>query len=94
MQRVIHTSYPVARKIYGCGACDWITEELQYFVEELTFTEKRMVVSARQNGWRIMKGEKHLKAAMIGCDGEIYTWRVIIDIHRLCIKYDVYQDVC
>lgn len=93
-QRVISSSYPVARKIYGCGACDWITEGLDYFVDELTFAEKRIVVKARQNGWRIMKGEKHLRSTFIGCDEEIYTWRAIIDIHKLCMKYEIYQDVC
>ena len=94
MQRVISTSYPVARKVYGCGACDWITEWLEDFVRELPFAEKRIVAKARQNGWRIMKGEKHLKSTLIGCDGEIYTWRAITAIHQLLVKYDVYENVC
>ena len=93
-QRILSTSYPVARKNYGCGACDWITEWLYDFFALLTFTEKKMVIRARQNGWRIMKGEKHIKATIVGCDNDLYTWRAIIEIDRLCIKYDVYEDVC
>ena len=94
MSRVISNSYPVARKNYGCDACNWVTEWLDEFVAILTFTEKRVVARARMNGWRIMKGEMHNKATIVGCDGELYTWRAITAIHELCVEHDVYEDVC
>jgi len=93
-QRTISVNYPVARKNYGCGACDWITEQLDDLVPYLSFTEKRAVVIARMNGWRIMKGEKHIRATIVGCEGELYTWRGIIDIDKLCKNHNVYENVC
>ena len=92
--RTISESEPVARKNYGCDACVWLTE---YDWKELislglTFAERRAVIKARQNGWRIMKGEKHLQATIIGCENEIISWRAIPEIHAICLKYDIYED--
>jgi len=90
--RTISESEPVARKNYGCDACVWLTERLYDSSLNLTFAERRAVIKARQNGWRIMKGEKHLQATIIGCENEIISWRAIPEIHAICVEYDIYED--
>ncbi len=90
--RWISNSIPVARKNYGCAACVWITEGLPDVLDGFTFSELRSIVKARNNGWRVLKGEKHLQATVIGCNEEIFSWRAIPEIHNICLKYDIYQD--
>ena len=93
--RTISQSTPVARKTYGCDACVWLTEGGMDFLDEMTFTDKREIVKARQNGWRILKGEKHTQATLISCDGDMISWRAIPAIDEICKKYDIYvYDIC
>ncbi len=83
---------PKARKNYGCCACDWVSEIGEY--DYMTFAERRAVVIARNNGWRILKGEKHHCQTILDCDGKPFTFRAKFEIHDICIKYDIYEDVC
>lgn len=98
--RTISTSKPVARKNYGCDACVWITEGILGYdcIDDynMTFAELRSIVRAKQNGWRIMKGQKHLQATIESCDGDLLSWRAIPEIDEICKKYEiyVYEDVC
>ena len=97
MSRVISKSEPVAQKNYGCDACVWIVEYPEIIDDcEMSFTDKRIVVKARQNGWRVMKGEKHLQFTIVSCDGDLISVRCIKAINDLCKKYDIYpeEDLC
>jgi len=100
MSRTISTSEPIARKNYGCDACIWITEpgleRDESFMKDLTFAEKRAIAKAHLNGWRVMKGEKHLQATIVSCDGDLVSWRAIPEIDAICNKYDlfIYDNVC
>ena len=90
--RVLRSSTPVARKNYGCDACVWIIEGLPDVADGLTFSELRSIVTARKNGWRVMKGEKHSQATIVGCDNDLFSWRAITAIHDICQKYEIYGD--
>ena len=95
-QRTISESTPVARKNYGCDACNWISEGMPDVLEGLSYSEIRAIVKARNNGWRIMKGQKHLQATIVSCDGDLVSWRAIPAIHDICMEHDIYDydDVC
>ena len=87
----------IARKNYGCDACVWLVESDvisdEWFLDDLSFAEKRTLVKARKNGWRIMKGERCLCQTLVSCDGkDIITWRAIPEINALNHRHDVYQD--
>ena len=90
--RTISSSKPIARKNYGCDACVWLVEGVIGYGEvdsyDLTFSERRSIVTARKNGWRIMKGEKHSQATIESCENELFSWRAITIIHEICKKYD------
>lgn len=99
MSRIISSSTPVARKNYGCDACNWIADPGfecdPSFMEILTFTEKRSIAKAHLNGWRIMKGEKHLQATIVSCDGDLVSWRAIPEIDAICREHALYEfEVC
>jgi len=70
-------------------ASEWLTEcdDAMLF----TFAERRQIVIARRNGWRIKKGEKYVKQ-FTKCCGDIGTFRAIPAIHAICVKYKIYQD--
>lgn len=90
MSIVISESRPVARKHYECNACLFLRDALADGLE-LPYSEAKHVVRARQNNWRIVPGQQHIK--IFGKDGgEAYSIRCIIEIDRLCQKYDLYGD--
>ena len=92
-QRVISKSEPVARKNYGCDASVWIAEYPEVVDDcNMTFTDKRIIVKIRQNGWRIMKGEKHLQFTVVSCEGDLVSIRCNKAIDEICEKYDLYPD--
>lgn len=47
----------IATSILECNASIWIQECLENIVADLTFSEKRAVVTARKNNWHIQPGE-------------------------------------
>lgn len=80
-----------ARKDYACDSSTYLRDVLRDM--ELTFSEKRQVVKARQNKWMIKKGEPYYKQNNVG-DGHLYSFRCIPSIHSICMKYDLYSDDC
>ena len=88
--RVISESTPVARKNYGCDASIWISEFPEAVTDsEMSFNDLRTIVKMRQNGWRIMKGEKHKQQSVISCDGDLISLRASIPILNILYKYDL-----
>jgi hypothetical protein len=97
MRAIGQAKIVTARKNYGCDASVWITEggmdTDEWFLSELSFTEKRALVKARKNGWRVMKGEKCVVQTLVSCDSQIIiTWRAIPEIHQINIRHDMYVD--
>ena len=97
MRHIGQDKIVTARKNYGCDACVWITEAGldtdDGFLDELSFSEKRSLVKARRNGWRVMKGEKCMTSTLVSCDGGIImTWRAIPEIHEINQRHGMYED--
>jgi hypothetical protein len=85
---VLSESEPIARKQHNCSACEFILDcGVHGF--GYTFAELRLIAKAKRNNYKIVKGQKYLKQNNV-CDGEIYTFKAIPEMHELCLKYDHY----
>lgn len=80
-----------ARKDYPCDACNRLRENLEDFVEDMTFAEKRAMVLARQNGWKIKAGEPYVKIPQVD-GGEFAVYRAIPAINSICDRLQVWDD--
>lgn len=56
----------------------------------LTFGERRQIVTARRNGWRIKAGERYVRQA-VKCCGDFGNFVAIPALHEICLKYDLYD---
>ncbi len=99
--RIFSTAIRTARKKHECNACLWITEggDLREFFwnhgKDLTFRQKReLVTSINENNGMIQPGQKYQEWRAIGCEGTPETTRSISAIHAICLKFDIYDDVC
>ena len=92
MSRIIRTSYPIANKEHECMASVWLTEcgESPSYLG-MTISETKHWVKARQNRYKIIKGQKYLNTVQVW-DGEFGVFKAIPEIHELCLKYDLYGD--
>jgi len=91
MRQLGSTKLVKAHKNYGCDACEWLTAAGLDLVDEfeMKFHEKRSIVKARMNGWRIMKGQEHYLTTFVSCDGkDIVNVRMIPEIHEILYEYD------
>lgn len=92
MATVIHQSKQVARKEYDCDASIFITEcLLPYDTSPLTFTEKRQVVIARRNNYKIQKGQVYIRQ-FNNQEGQVFTFRAIPEMHAICVRLKLYYD--
>jgi len=67
-----------------------------YNIEEfkangMTDEEIQSILAAKERKFSIKKGEKYYYQVGI-YDGELYTYRSPIDMHELCVKYDLYYE--
>lgn len=88
-----HKEVKAARKNYSCDACEWILQggsfnELSTDFK-LTFSEKRSLVKAKQNDYKILKGESYLRQ-FIADGSDSYEFVAIPEIHAICIKFELY----
>jgi len=83
----VHT----ARKNYSCDACEWIEiEDLRHNVK-LTKSEWRSIITARNNHWKILKGQKYEYNVNI-IDGDFFVFRCIPEINKICLKHELYPE--
>lgn len=85
-----NTTLQVAQKNYTCDGCDWINENLCDFIDELTFTEKRELVRARKNKYKIIKGQTYVKTTGMW-EGEFSVYRSIPEIDKICEQHGVFD---
>ena len=90
---ISETKVNSAKKNYDCQSCEAILEfgSFNQFCEQfkLTFLEKRTLILAKENNYKILKGESYNKQ-FNKMDNQTYTFRSIPAIHEICCKYDVY----
>ena len=84
-----------AKRKHLCNACEWIRmggtfNELVRDYPKLTFSEKRALALAKENGYYIHKGSPYIKQS--NKEGsEIWTFKAIPEIHAICVKHDLYD---
>lgn len=88
---LISSETPKARKEHRCMACDFLRDDLPNTVSYLNFSEKRDVVKARRNNWKIQKGEVYTKQ-FLKDGGDVYGFKAITAIHDICIDHDLYPE--
>jgi hypothetical protein len=90
-RQIGNTTYPVAKKQHDCMASEWIVNALSDIVGMCNYSEKRELVKARRNKWKILPGQKYLRQAMVW-GGSLGTFKAIPEMHCICVKYDIYED--
>jgi hypothetical protein len=80
-----------ARKEYHDMCREYITAE-PISPGLLTFKELRQIAIAKQNGWKIKKGELY-EFGVFKYDGEIYAFRSHIGLAGICQKYELWPEV-
>lgn len=87
MAYLLWESKPIARRAYACDACHWLREGAQR--GEFTFAELRAIARAKQQGWRILKGQQYLR--QVTKEGrEIMVFRAIPEIDKICWDHEFY----
>ena len=86
------TNYPKARKDHDCMASVFLNEQ-NWSPSDLSMgiTEAKDWVKARQNNYKIKKGEKYLNQTMAH-ERKLYSFKAIPKIHNICLKYDLYDE--
>jgi hypothetical protein len=81
-----------ARKDYPCDSSFYIKEMLSDFPKgKLTFAEKRLIVEAKRDGWKILKGQPYEKQRN-KFDGIINTFRSRPGLSKICNKYEFFPE--
>ena len=83
------------RKDHNCNACEWLVNGdaltmIRRGEIKLTISERRAIVKAKQNNWKVKKGQRALYHVGI-YDGDFYYCYSIPEIHDICVKYDLYE---
>lgn len=96
MNRLISEKLVRARKDYYCDACHFLLggeNDLRKLFNDYSFTfaEKRALVNARENRFKIKKGDLYVKQC-VSLDNSLFTFRAILEIHQINIKYDTYEE--
>ena len=78
-----------AKKDHDCMACEWL---LAQGWDGMGFSRKdlRSISKAKKNNWLIKKGDMYTNQRCKQ-DGEVYTFKAITDIHKICLNHDLYE---
>ncbi len=69
----------------------WLTESGEGpFYYGMSIEEAKKWAVARKNRYKIKKGERYLNVTQIH-EGQIMDFKAIIDIDKLCHKYEIYE---
>lgn len=79
-----------ARKDHRCAACEWIANT-DISEIEMSFSELRSIVRARQNKWKVKAGEPCIYRVFKD-GGSIDAFYFIPEIDAICSKYEIYQE--
>lgn len=88
--QVIHeTVIKKARRDHRCGACEFLSDDYRFGT--WTFAEMRLIIKAKQDGWKIKKGQSYIRQYNTE-SGEVWTFKCRPEIHQICIKHDLYPE--
>lgn len=76
-----------ARKSYACDAC-WIWNDRA--VDDVTADERLIIQAVQADKWSIKPGDLYRKTIYL--DGGLRTYRARLDMDKLCLRYDLYDE--
>lgn len=77
-----------ARKDYRCAACEVVVEGgVTHFTQTVTYAERRLLVLARADKWKIKAGQKYIDYRGL-IDGTAYTLRMRPEMQDMVSKYN------
>lgn len=84
------------KKDHYCNACDWLRNGdglgmIRNGEIKTTISERRAIVKAKNNNWKVKKGERAIYFVGV-YNGDFYYCHCIPEIHNICVKYDLYED--
>jgi hypothetical protein len=83
-----------SQKEYKCDACLFMRDSLSELSPGmLTFAELREIVKAKQDNYKILKGQPYGKQFNKLYGEEPYTFRYRPAIHEICLKYELYPEI-
>lgn len=91
--KCISSIFRKARKDYRDDSAEFIIDCLADIRRGgcLSFSELRSVARLKANNWKILKGQLY-ERQFNEMDGNIYTFRTLPDILKLCLKHKLYPD--
>lgn len=91
MATLISEQTPIAKKDYECMASLFLdgVGRPDFFD---CISDYRAYIKARNNGFKVRKGEKYIRQFCRDSGGDTYTFIAIPEIHEICLKYDLYLD--
>lgn len=90
MSRVIKREERTARKHHWCNAWEWFSNS-NFGKVDLSPEDWAVVERVMADSGRILPGTRYIHEVGIYY-GEIYTFKGRLDMHAICLKYDIYQD--
>lgn len=78
------------RKVHYCDAWKWIRNSDIHNIKT-TLAEKYSLIKAKKNNGKIEIGSSCLYSVGI-FDGEFFYCHSILELHEICIKYELYQE--
>lgn len=88
--RVLSSDFRRASKKYQCDAWHWYCNS-SYAESEFDSDDWNTIERARNQGGAIMPGDYYLCQKSVNDDG-FQTFRARIDMHEVCLKYNLYPD--
>lgn len=89
MATILTDEVRTARKDYHCDACSCIFESDA--ISYLSFSELRIMVKAKMNGYKILKGQKYIYQSGI-YDGAFYVFRGIPEVLQIYFNHDLHEE--
>lgn len=80
-----------ARKDYYCDCSDMVREDFIETNLPYSFSEKRALVNARKDEFKIKKGTYYNEYA-IKCENSVNTWRARLDMDEIYTKRKIWEN--
>lgn len=90
MSTLLSVETRTARKVYKCGAFYWF-DRSNYGPQDTEPNDWALVERVRAEGGEIKPGMQYMRQVSVE-GGEFSTFRCRLDMHDLCVKYDLYPE--
>jgi hypothetical protein len=80
-----------SRKDYQCQAAYWLHECGLNNLPKMNFSEYREIIKAKRQSWKVLKGQSYTKQFIVD-GGQSWTFRAIPELHKICLKYEIYPE--